>query len=636
MPVITFKFDFEPDVTAEALEGEKLLEVARRMNVAIDAPCSGNGSCGKCRVRLISGRLKSEASRHISPEDYADNWRLACGCQIEGDAEIYVPDIASAYKSRMKVADLSDEKETAIFNSTVSAVRDAGVGFTAKLQTVRLDMDAPELHDNRSDVDRLCDALDCTADSIPLRVLKRLPLIMRESGFSVNCLIKRDGHGVHVIDLWPGGEDRRVYGVAVDIGTTTVSAVLMDIHTGLIAAKASSGNGQIRYGADVINRIIEAGRDGGLKKLQDAVIKESINPIILNMCASAHVKPEHIYLMTVAANTTMEHLFIAVPPESIRLEPYVPVFMSFGGVRAGELGLPVFPDAEVICAPNIGSYVGGDITAGTLSSMIWDSDDYSLFIDLGTNGELVFGSRDFMMSCACSAGPAFEGGDISCGMRATDGAIESCTIDETTGAFNFGVIGGGRPVGLCGSGLIDTVAEMFRRRIIDHSGKIIAEDDRLLVDQYGQKSYLLVPREDSAADRDIAISEVDLDNFIRAKGAIFSAVRLMLRSLDFDIDVISRVLIAGGIGSGINMDNAVRIGMLPDIPREKYSYIGNSSLTGACCMLLSEEAEKKVSELASNMTYIELSSEPTYMDEFVSACFLPHTDSSLFPSSVRI
>ena len=278
--------------------------------------------------------------------------------------------------------------------------------------------------------------------------------------------------------------------------------------------------------------------------------------------------------------------------------------------------------------------MGGDITAGALVSMIWNRPEMSLFIDLGTNGELAFGNSDFMVSCACSAGPAFEGGDISCGMRATDGAIEACTIDKETMEPTYRVVGdpGTKPVGLCGSGIIDVISELYMTGIINPKGKFVREGKRVKHDHYGMGSYVLAFEEEAAGSKDVEITEVDIDNFIRAKGAIFSAIRTMLKSLDFGISMIEEVYVAGGIGSGINMQNAVNIGMFPDIPIEYYHYIGNSSLCGAYAMLLSTKAEKKVYELAQNMTYLELSTEPGYMDEFVACCFLPHTDSSLFPT----
>ena len=423
-------------------------------------------------------------------------------------------------------------------------------------------------------------------------------------------------------------------GLAIDIGTTTVSALLINMQTGEILGKASSGNGQIRYGADVINRIIESMKPGGSEKLQKAVVKETINPMIEQMCRSCGFDPMHIYRMSIASNTTMNHLLTGMNGDPIRMEPYIPTFYKTNALFANDIGISVNPDAHIIMAPNIGSYVGGDITAGTLVSMLWNRPEFSLFIDLGTNGELVFGNSDFMMSCACSAGPAFEGGDISCGMRATDGAIEACTIDKETMEPSYSVIGkeGEKPIGLCGSGIIDVISELFRTGIINPKGKFIREGKRVRHDAYGMGSYVLAFEEEAGSVKDVEINEVDIDNFIRAKGAIFSAIRTMLSSLDFDISMIDDVYVAGGIGSGINMQNAVRIGMFPDIPLDKFHYIGNSSLSGAYTMLLSKEAERKCYELASNMTYLELSTVPSYMDEFVACCFIPHTDTSLFPS----
>lgn len=404
--------------------------------------------------------------------------------------------------------------------------------------------------------------------------------------------------------------------------------------TGKVLAKASAGNGQIRFGADVINRIIESTKPGGKKRLQKAVIEETINPMIKEMCRSANVKKEQIYRLCIASNTTMNHLLAGINADPLRQEPYIPAFFKTNSLFAADLGIQVHPDAHIIIAPNVGSYVGGDITAGTLVTLMWDKPEFSLFIDLGTNGELVFGNNEFMMCCACSAGPAFEGGDISCGMRATDGAIEACKIDPETMEPTYSVIGedGQKPVGLCGSGIIDVISELFRAGIISPKGKFIREGERIRRDAYGMGSYVIAFEKDAASVKDVEITEADIDNFIRAKGAIFSAIRTMLASVDFDISMIEQVYVAGGIGSGINMENAVRIGMFPDIPIEKFTYIGNSSLSGAYTMLLSTESERKTYELAANMTYLELSTVPTYMDEFVACCFLPHTDSTLFPS----
>ncbi len=637
MPNVTFRYEDGDAVVVAVTAGENLLEVARKVNVAIDAPCSGNGSCGKCRVKFINGELETQKTRHISDEEFAEGWRLSCCSKVTGDVEVLVPDIASAYKSRMKVADLSSPEEVAIFDQAKREVAEAGISFENDFSVVELQMESPTLDDTMPDNERLSWAIQTAvgAKSVKLtyQVLRKLSDVLRDNQFHVNAVLKRLHHGVLVYDVVPADE-QRICGVAIDIGTTTVSAVILDMRDGTILAKASAGNGQIRFGADVINRIIESRKPGGQKKLQKAIIEETINPMLHNMCRSAGIHGSQIYHMCVASNTTMNHLLAGVNADPLRMEPYIPTFFETEDINAYDLGIHVHPNAKVIISPNIGSYVGGDITSGTLVSMIWNKPEFNLFIDLGTNGEIVFGNSDFMMSCACSAGPAFEGGDISCGMRATDGAIEACTIDAVTMEPSYHVIGeeGQKPVGLCGSGIIDVIAELFRCRIISPKGKFVREGRRVRHDHYGIGSYVLAFKEDAAGHKDVEINEVDIDNFIRAKGAIFSAICTMLHSLDFDVSMIENVYVAGGIGSGINMRNAVMIGMFPDIEIEKFHYIGNSSLIGAYNMVFSRQAEEKVHELAHNMTYMELSTEPGYMDEFVAACFIPHTDTSIFPS----
>lgn len=654
MAKVIFKFEDGSQVEASVAVGENLLEVARKVNVAIDAPCSGNASCGKCKVKFLSGELDSKKTRHISEEEYSEGWRLSCVSTVTGDVEVLVPDIASAYKSRMKVADLSSPAEIQIFNKATEDIKAAGVAFENSFQVIELQMDEPTLDDTMPDNERFVWALEAATGKENIRlsftVLHKMAKVLREAKFQVKAVVTVKADEVFVYDILPAnaakmsgaaselpGEEVIVAGLAIDIGTTTVSGVIVDLLTGKILAKASSGNGQIRYGADVINRIIEQQKPGGAEKLQRAIVDETLNPMILNMCRAAKVAPKAIYSMCIGANTTMNHLLVGVDGDPIRMEPFIPTFFGTDSIHGRDLGINIHPDARIIIAPNIGSYVGGDITAGTLVSMVWAKEEFSLFVDLGTNGELVFGNSDFMMSCACSAGPAFEGGDISCGMRATDGAIEACTIDPVTMEPTFTIVGesGTKPVGLCGSGIIDVIAELFRCRIIGPNGKFVREGDRIRHDKYGIGSYVLATKEEAGSVKDIEINEVDIDNFMRAKGAIFSAIYVMLMSLDFDVSMIENVYVAGGIGSGINMENAINIGMFPDIGVEKYHYIGNSSLAGAYAMVLSEPAEEKVYELSKNMTYMELSTTPGYMDEFVAACFIPHTNSSLFPNVVQ-
>ena len=638
--IFTFENGAAP-VTATAAPGETLLETARAANVAIDAPCSGNGSCGKCRVKLLEGTVEGLQTSHITDEDYAAGWRLSCASKVSSDVTVMVPDIASAYQSRMKTADLSTGEEVVIFTRLEEDLKAAGVDFSNDFMETEVTMEEPTLEDTMPDTERLTMALEgalgCDKVCLSYPTVHKLARVLRQSGFHVAVAGTLKDGVFHAMDVRNANEPQPMCGLAIDIGTTTVSAVITDLKTGRLLAKGSGGNGQIRYGADVINRIVEQGRKGGVERLQKAIVEETLQPLTRALCASAKVDADRILRCCVASNTTMNHLLLGVDADPVRMEPYIPTFFHWDGLKAGDIRFVANPDAKVVLAPNIGSYVGGDITAGTLTSRIWDKDEFSLFIDLGTNGEIVFGNRDFMMSCACSAGPAFEGGDISCGMRATDGAVEAVTIDRETLEPTLSIVGkeGQKPVGICGSGIIDVIAELYRTSAISAKGHFVRENRRILRDEHGMGRYVLAFSNESDTGREIAITEVDIECFIRAKGAIFSAIHIMLSSLDMDVSVLEHIYVAGGIGSGINMENAVRIGMFPDVDRALFQYIGNSSLAGAYALVLSNAAEEKVHELASNMTYLELSTEPKYMEEFVAACFLPHTNKELFPSSVQ-
>ena len=624
---VTFQIEGASPVEIECNAGDNLLELARRANVAIDAPCSGNGSCGKCRVKLVKGELESLRTRHISDDEYEAGWRLACSSKVMGDCTVFVPDIASAYQSRMKTADLSSPEEVAIFDRAQRELQQSGIEFDNNFYAFTLEMEPPSEADTMPDNERLTWAIQAqlgdVAVDIPYAVMVQLAHTLREYNFHVTVKGEHRDDRFYCMEVC-APTDTDLVGCAIDIGTTTVSMVLADLKTGKILAKGSSGN-----------RIIEQGKPGGRKKLQDAIVKETLTPIIANLCKAAGISARSILRLSVGANTTMNHLLVGVDAQSVRMDPYIPSFFRWDGLKAGDLHLPANPLAEVVIAPNIGSYVGGDITAGTLSSLIWDKDEMSLFIDLGTNGEIVFGNRDFLMSCACSAGPAFEGGDISCGMRATDGAMEAVTLDRDTMEPTMSIVGdpGQKCVGICGSGIIDIISELGRCGILSAKGLFVREGSRVKRDAHGMGRFVLAFPEESETGREVSINEVDIDNFIRAKGAIYSAIDTLLKSVDMTADAIDHVYVAGGIGSGINMKNAVNIGMFPDVDLDKYQYIGNSSLSGAYAMVLSDQAIEKCAEVASNMTYMELSTHPGYMDAFVAACFIPHTDARLFPHS---
>jgi len=637
MPKITFRLSETETVEVAAKVGDRLLDKARDTGINIDAPCSGNGTCGKCRVQILSGRVESTRTRHISDEDYAAGWRLACDSRVLGSVEVLVPETASAFKTGIRTADLNDPTVKAAFDDVQRDLVAAGVMGDPAIFTQIVTMDPPSLEDTLPDNDRVERAVSAATGMeahLTLFVLRDLSKMLRDNNFSLFCVLARDGDVVRIIDVMAPGRKYDICGLAVDIGTTTVTAALVDLETGALRARASAGNGQIRYGADVINRIIESSRPGGRERLRRAVVDETLVPLIDTLCRQAKISKKFIYRACIAGNTTMSHLLLGLFSDPVRMEPFIPSFFQCRELRLADVLPGMHPEVGLTLAPNVGSYVGGDITAGLLACTLWNRDELALFLDLGTNGEIVLGSSEYLFTCACSAGPAFEGGDISCGMRATNGAIEEVHIDKETMEPTLVVIGDKdqKPIGLCGSGIIDTVAELFRAGIISAKGKFARDGERVKHDEHGMGRYILATEEESADGREVSINEVDLDNFIRAKGAIFSAILLMLRQLGMEPSDLKHIQIAGGIGGGIDFPNAITIGMFPDLPLEKFSYIGNSSLSGAYAILMSRKAEAKVRELGSSMMYVELSNEPGYMDEFVSACFLPHTDSRLFPS----
>jgi uncharacterized 2Fe-2S/4Fe-4S cluster protein (DUF4445 family) len=639
---VLFRVEGGEDVSIFAFCGETLLDAAKRANLALDAPCAGNGTCGKCRVKLLAGTVSSQGSRHISPKEFSEGHRLACTSIVVSDIAVQVSGMALAYQDRIKISGKGVVRERNIFRSLQKELRGMGLEKDSGLALMTVRLAAPAEGDVTADRERLLRKIAAESGigqqdiGFSLHALRRLPAALRNADFSLACVIRYESGtktGITVMDVFPaGGEQPAAVGMAIDIGTTTVSALMVDLLSGEILTMGSAGNGQIRYGADVISRIIESARPGGLERLRSAVTEECVAPLIRDMSSTADIAPEQIYRVAVAGNTTMTHLFMGVSPQHLRLEPYVPAFFESGPLKSADLNLGVHPDAEVLVAPAIGSYVGGDISAGVFASMIFKKETLSLFVDLGTNGELVLGNSEFLMSCACSAGPAFEGGDISCGMRATDGAIEACHVNKDTMEPAIMVVGAmdQKPAGLCGSGLIDLVGELFRCGIINARGKFIKEGKRIIRDEWGGAGYAAAFAKDAAGGRDVILSEADIDNFIRAKGAIFSAIRTMLAVLDFEVDAIDDVYVAGGIGGGINMRQAIRIGMLPNLPVKKYHYIGNSSMHGAFAMLTARKAGEMVTGISRGMTYIELSSHPAYMDEFVAACFLPHTNGALF------
>jgi uncharacterized 2Fe-2S/4Fe-4S cluster protein (DUF4445 family) len=429
-------------------------------------------------------------------------------------------------------------------------------------------------------------------------------------------------------------DDAPIWGTAIDIGTTTVTVWLVDLITGMTKSQAAQYNGQIVRGEDVISRIIYASKNGGLDELRHLVLN-TINELIKRVCEQTKdykIQPNDIYKATITGNSTMIHLLLGIPPASIRLTPFITSLNQPSLLRAAEIELQINPMGVVDCLPGVASFVGADISSGVYFSKIDRSDRLTLFLDIGTNGEIVFGSREWLVTCACSAGPAFEGAGVLHGMRATIGAIEDVWINSETYEPTYRVIGGVKPRGFCGSGLISLIAEMFITGIVDKGGNLNTSIgcDRIRDGNHGLE-YVVAWSGESENGEDIVVTHVDIDNLIRAKAAIYAGFSVLAQSVGVSLDQTEEVIVGGSFGKYINVEKAIQIGLLPDLPWERFHFLGNTSIKGAYLALLDREAHYYIQQIANKMTYIELSADNTFYESFISALFLPHTNLDKFP-----
>jgi len=511
------------------------------------------------------------------------------------------------------------------------------------LRRVPLTLTAPSMEDQTDDWSRLETALRQTVEfgslTADLAVIRRLGEVLRKGEWQVTAVIhapswEDPAPDVRLLDLLPGQipAEHPLWGAAVDIGTTTITVWLVDVLSGEVKATAAEYNGQIARGDDVISRIIFASKDDGREKMQ-ALVRGTIEELLDRVCERADAEKQEIYKITLSGNSTMMHLFLGIPAASIRLSPFVTAINHIPPLQAAEIGVAVYPQAVVDCLPGVASYVGADITAGVLSSGMDDTEKVTLFLDVGTNGETVLGSKEWLVTCACSAGPAFEGSGVLHGMRATLGAIDDVWINGETFEPTYHVIGGKKPRGLCGSALISLLAEMFMTGVVNKSGGVdtTLETNRTRRGEHGGE-YVIARAEETHTGQDIVITDVDIDNLIRPKAAIFAGFTVLTDSVGVPLEMVEQVLVGGSFGQYINVEKAIQIGLLPDMDWERFQFLGNTSIKGAYQALLSYQARERIAEIASRMTYIELSADNRFYDAFTSAMFLPHTDLVLFPS----
>ncbi len=630
-----FTVTFQPDARSVTLEtGQTLLDAAFAARLPLNSVCGGRGICQRCRVEIKNGPVEVAAAGRLNGQV------LACLSRIGGDVVVEIPET-----SRIEGDQILTGAERGL-GPFLSIPEEAAAGLPRAAELfvrsplafrLPLELPPPTLHDCVSDEQRLTRELRQRRNirdvRLPVEVLRALPGAVRQGSWSVTATLSRlAGSGVNggyeVLDIRPGLETRPTYGLAVDVGTTTIVVHLVDLDAGTTPGAAAALNRQITFGDDVISRIIHAGEPGGLDRVRAAVL-DTVNLLIGGLAKAHEVDRDDIIAAVYAGNTTMVHLLLGLPPGEIRREPYIPVATGPLHFPAADVGLRIHPRALVAAMPGVASYVGGDITADVLAAGMDATDELSMLIDVGTNGETVVGNRDYLVCCACSAGPAFEGGGITWGMRAAKGAIQRAQITPD-GTLRYTVIGGGLARGICGSGLVDLLAEMLRAGTLDRAGRLNADAPGVRPGPDGPE-FLIVPAAKSAAGQDIVLTAADIENLLRAKAAVYAGTALLVRRLGLAVTDIQRIYVAGGFGTYLDIRKAIMIGLLPDVPPERVTFIGNGSVAGAKMALLSFEGWRRAAEVAARMTYRELSTDPTFMEEYVSAMFLPHTDCARFP-----
>lgn len=622
-------------------EGTLLSEAIARTGVRFNLLCGGQGRCGRCKVLVEQGAVQRRSSSRISPVEAEQGYALACQTTVQGDVQVFIPPQEAIERK------LPNEKAAAAIPALPAECNWQHPNVTKFYLTIA----PPSLADNTTDWERLQRELarqhgirQLVTD---LPMLRNLACSLRtaqapEQAWHITAVLERgtwlqSDAPPRLLDVRADDCTQHTLAAAVDIGTTSTVVYLVDLASGQYVDSASAYNAQIACGEDVISRILYTRKEGGLQHLQQLVV-QTINTLLHELAERNQIDLGEIYAMTVAGNPTMLHLFLALDPAYIRLDPYIPTVNHPPPVRAAELGLHICPSASVDCLPGVGAYVGADITAGVLSSRMFQSDKLTLFIDVGTNGEIVLGNADWLIACACSAGPAFEGAGVRSGMRATLGAIEEVWINAETHEPSCRVIGDGPPRGICGSGMISLLAELFITGCMDKSGRLnhTLHTPRIRVGTHGPEYVVTWAHETATQQEDVALSEVDISNLIRAKAAVYAGFSVLTRSIGIDLSDVQEVLIAGGFGKYINIEKAVQIGLLPDLPWERFRYLGNTSVLGAFVALQCPNLRRQATEIARKMTYLELSADNRFMEQFTSALFLPHTDITAFPSVMRL
>ncbi len=631
----TCKVKFTPDEkTVEVPVGSTILEAAHKAGVYVNSLCGGDGVCGRCRVVVKSGRAVGGPTEFFTREEIQQGYILACQGRVETDLDIEVPPESRLVKGPEYV-----EGEVP-YLTDLSRLGRRGIVVEPLVRKTHVKLPPPTLENNISDLHRLEHELgkhiETAGFQMGLKVTRRLPKLLRENDWEVTAITGHRGPLTEIIDVEGGDTTKRNMCVVADVGTTTLVCHLVDCN-GQTLGQAAKYNSQARFGADIIRRIIYSTQSPeNENELRDTIVSD-INALIDELLSKHRIGIQDVTYVCATGNTTMMHMLLGLPAEDIRKEPYVGAAYRVPPFRAAEVGLHVHPRGLLYCLPSVAGFVGADVVAGIFATGLTRREEPAMLIDVGTNGEIVIGCKEFLVCASASAGPAFEGAELRCGMRATRGALDHIQLADADKVLSYSTVGSAPPVGICGTGYVDLIAEMLRTGVVDKTGRIQEDscDQRIRAGEHGQLEYVVVPAEQAGIDNDVVITQGDVSNILRAKGAIYAASSVLLKALDMNFETLSEIMVAGAFGNFLNLENAVLIGLLPDLPSEKLRFVGNTALAGAKLAALCSGCYDEIFETAEKTTYFELSTYPTFMDEFVSACFFPHTNVELFPSVAR-
>jgi len=643
-----YKVTFLPDQKEiEVDEGATLFEAAEKAGVYLNSLCGGEGVCGKCRVQVSKENVKADkhSIAFFSKEELQNGYVLACQTRVKHNLEVVIPPESRLEEEQILTESHLKEQQTWGETCPITYSKpdwlslhkrpyDPASLFDPLVSKVYLELPEPTTDDNIPDTGRIVrelrKKLKYPSYEIPLICLQDLSMKLRRHRWKVTATIARHNDVGRILQIDAGDTTGKNYGVALDVGTTTVVTQLVYLKTGQVMGVEGSHNLQARYGEDVLSRIAFVCGKGSLDVLQKAVA-ENINTLVQTLAQRKSVDIKDITCIVAAGNTTMSHLLLGLVPCSIRDDPYVPTVDLYPQVAAREVGININPQGVLQVMPSVASYVGGDTVAGILACGLADRPETTCLIDVGTNGEIVIGNNEWMLSCSASAGPAFEGGDTKCGMRATRGAIQRVEISSRV---VYETIGKAKPRGICGSGLIDLIHELARNKIVDIDAKFHPSlQDKRLIKENGELEYIVAFPEETETGQALVIGQTDINNIMRSKAAIFAAIKSLMDYAGLTFNQLNQIYVAGGFGNYLNVDKAISIGLLPDIPREKIEFIGNSSLMGARMTLVSSYAFEKAINISQGITNIDLSHYAPFADEYIAALYLPHIDRELlFPS----